>query len=87
MGRRGKEKHMKIDEVVVGGIYVCKVGGNLTRVRIEEGIRGYSNRRHWIATNLRTGRKVTIKSAAKLRRCLTPEMLPKKQEPVEEIVL
>jgi hypothetical protein len=69
---------MKRHEVNVGRIYAAKVSGVITHVRIDE-IREAGWRRHpdggmsrerfdgYDATNLKTGRRVHIKSAAKLR--------------------
>jgi hypothetical protein len=67
-------------DVVVGQVYVAKISGKLTRVRIDSEVEsrtigegGYSGRPKrkigggWMATNLNTGRQVRIKSAAKLR--------------------
>ena len=59
---------MKKADVVIGQHYVAKVSGQLTVVRIDCPC-PYS--RGWIATNIRTGREVHIKSAAKLRRKAT----------------
>lgn len=79
---------MKKDEVKIGGVYEVRLHGVLTKVRIEEatehrnwvGAASSGNRRtmtHWSATNLRTGRRIVIKSAAKLRR----------EVPAENVVL
>jgi hypothetical protein len=54
---------MKKHEVHIGGIYVAKVSGTLTRVRINQESR-YGG---WEGTNLATGRPVRILSAARLR--------------------
>ena len=68
-------------EVVVGRQYRARIGGNIVTVRIDEVVETpgykatslYSGRRttpaktKWLATNLATGRQITIKSAAKLR--------------------
>jgi hypothetical protein len=54
---------MKKHEVRVGSIYVAKVSGTLTRVRINQESR-YGG---WEGTNLATGRAVHIRSAARLR--------------------
>lgn len=61
-------------DVEVGAIYVMKVSGALTHVRIDEVYvaRGYKqDRTHWRGTNLRTGREVMVRSAAKLRSKVT----------------
>lgn len=55
---------MKKAEVVVGERYAAKVSGALTVVRIDRA----SPHGGWDATNLETGRKVRIRSAARLRR-------------------
>jgi len=73
-------------EVVIGRQYRARIGANVVTVRIDEKVEKpgykatslYSGRRttpaktHWLATNLATGRQVTIKSAAKLRSDVTP---------------
>ncbi len=54
---------MKKAQVKIGQTYLCKVGRSLTAVRID------SESRHggWDATNVKTRRKVRIKSAQRLR--------------------
>ena len=54
---------MKKNEVQVGKHYVAKVSGHMATVRID----GESRFGGWDATNLRTSRKVRIKSAQRLR--------------------
>jgi hypothetical protein len=54
---------MKKHEVHIGGIYVARVSGQLTRVRINQESR-YGG---WEGTNLATNRPVRIRSAARLR--------------------
>lgn len=54
---------MKKAEVTLGGTYVAKVSGALTRVRLDY-VSPYGG---WVATNLATGRQVRIRSAARLR--------------------
>ena len=61
---------MKKAEVEVGGVYLAKVSGVLTLVKIEgetrsSGLR--STRTWWRATNLKTKREITIRSATRLR--------------------
>ena len=57
------EQLMKQKEIQLGRCYVAKVSGNLTRVRIDsESIYG-----RWNGINLETGKKVRIKSPARLR--------------------
>jgi len=54
---------MKKANVKIGQAYLCKVGRNLTEVRIDsEGPHG-----GWNATNVKTRRSVRIKSAQRLR--------------------
>lgn len=54
---------MKKNEVKVGGLYIARIGQNLTVVRLDS-----ATTRGWQATNLRTNKQVSIKSAQKLRR-------------------
>lgn len=54
---------MKKADVKIGQTYQCKVGQNLTEVRID----AESPHGGWDATNVNTGRKVRIKSAQRLR--------------------
>lgn len=54
---------MKKKDVEIGATYKAKISNSLTEVRID---REY-HFGGWLATNLRTGRSVRIKSAAKLR--------------------
>jgi hypothetical protein len=63
---------MKKHHVRIGGIYVAKVSGALTRVRIDR----ESRHGGWEATNLSTGRPVRIRSAARLRWEITPQDAP-----------
>jgi len=51
-------------DVVLRGIYIAKVSGKLTRIRLT----GESKYGGWDAINEGTGRAIRIKSAAKLRR-------------------
>ena len=60
-------------DVVIGAVYIAKISGKFTEVKILEAFDthafgGRSERTRWTAKNLSTGREVTIKSAAKLRR-------------------
>lgn len=55
-------------DVVLGAIYVVKVSGHLTPVRIES-VSEYGG---WNGRNIRTGREIRIRSAQKLRRPYTP---------------
>jgi hypothetical protein len=54
---------VKKHEVRIGGVYVAKVSGTLTRVRIQR----ESRHGGWEAVNLATHRPVRIRSAARLR--------------------
>ena len=54
---------MKKRDVEIGGMYQAKVSGELTRIRIDSESR-YGG---WNGTNLRTGRQIRIKTAARLR--------------------
>lgn len=54
---------MKKEQVKIGALYVAKVSGKMTTVKIEaESCFG-----GWDAVNMSTGRKVGIKSARRLR--------------------
>lgn len=54
---------MKKNEVKIGGVYVAKVSDRITEVRID------STNTHggWNATNIRTGKRILVKSAQRLR--------------------
>lgn len=54
---------MKKSEIDIGGVYVAKVSGKLTRLRIER----ESPHGGWEATNLETKRGVRVKSPRRLR--------------------
>lgn len=54
---------MKSKDVKIGGVYVAKVSGGLTSVRIDQ----ESQYGGWNATNLSTSRAVRIKSPQRLR--------------------
>jgi len=70
---------MKKDEIEVAQAYTAKVSGNLTTVVVE----AVSPHGGWDAINTRTGKRVRIKSAQRLRRKTTqPRFLgPKKPNP------
>lgn len=63
---------MTTDEVVIGQTYLMKHTSGYIHVRINDRIekKGYSARSrktsNWVATNLKTGREITIKSASRL---------------------
>jgi hypothetical protein len=63
---------MRKHEVRLGGIYVAKVSGRLTRVRIER----ESRHGGWEAVNLATNRPLHIRSAARLRWEVLPVAQP-----------
>lgn len=55
-------------QITVGGVYVAKVNGNLTRVRVESirpRVMGPGN--VYNVVNLKTGRSTAFRSAAKFR--------------------
>ena len=74
---------MKSKDVVVGKVYAVKVNGKIAPVRLESMREGYKTRTvhhalrgtypgltvkaSWDGVNLSTGRKVHVRSAAKLR--------------------
>jgi len=65
---------MKKNEVKINSYYTAKVSDKLTVIRIiDENPHG-----GWEATNTRTGKKVTIKSPARLRAEVTPDGKPVK---------
>jgi len=53
---------MKSKDVKIGGVYLVKVTGRVVPVRIDA-----TSGTGWIGTNLETGRRVSIKSARRLR--------------------
>jgi len=54
---------MKKNEVQLGGVYTAKVSDKIVEVRID----GENRHGGWNATNLATGKKIHIKSPARLR--------------------
>lgn len=59
---------MKAKDVELKAVYVAKVSGKLTKVRIDHIHYGYNGiPRGWDGTNLSTGRRVHIISARRLR--------------------
>lgn len=87
---------MKKAEIVVGGVYLAKVSGKLTRVRVDN-IRTihmsglakiYRDTTHYDVTNMTTGRKTTFRSAAKFRSAIVtgspgmPKVHPTESESV-----
>lgn len=77
---------MKQAEVRVGAVYQVRVSGKLAPVRIIREFNGrvglgITMRKRWVGKNLRTGREITIRSAAKLRREIQePRQLPQPQD-------
>lgn len=73
---------MKANEIKVGGIYVAKVSGKLTEVRVDEirerpgfrsgGKKIRQDRTVYGVTNLKTGRTTTFESAMKFRGVVDP---------------
>lgn len=59
---------MKKAEIEIGGVYVAKVSERLTKVRIDS-VSAFGG---WNATNLKTGREIRIRSAARLRAKVHP---------------
>lgn len=57
-------------EIEIGKVYLAKISGRLSPVRILSF--SHYNSRHWITENIRTKRQVVIRSAAKLRAELEP---------------
>ena len=54
---------MKKKDVTIGGLYLAKVSDRLTEVRIDS----THSAEGWNATNTRTGKRIRIKSAQRLR--------------------
>jgi len=54
---------MKQQDVVLGEVYAVKVSGSIQPVKLET----VSPHGGWVGRNLRTGREVRIRTAAKLR--------------------
>ena len=60
---------MKKDEIIIGGIYVAKVSGKLTPVRVLQ-VSPYGG---FDAVNTTTGRQIRVRTAARLRRPVNPQ--------------
>ena len=58
----------KSGDIQIGKTYIVKVSGHLTPVRLES-VSPYGG---WAGRNVRTGREVRIRTAAKLRREYVP---------------
>ena len=65
---------MKQHEIETGKIYIAKVSGKLTKVRIDD----VSPHGGWTATNVATGKKIRIRSPQRLR--AEADAAPKKKE-------
>lgn len=64
---------MKSKDAILGNVYIVKVSNNLVPVRLEQpSIYG-----GWVGRNMKTGREVRIKTAAKLRCDITNEFISK----------
>jgi len=58
----------KKDVQGVGHVYAVKVSGKVVPVRLLEEYHSYRGKQNgWIGVNLRTGRKIHVRTAAKLR--------------------
>ena len=70
--------------VEIGNVYLVRVSGNLVPVKVVEEVErpkskrnpysgeiSWGSRTHWLGKNLKTGRSVELRSAAKLRQPLT----------------
>jgi hypothetical protein len=75
---------MKKSMVEIGNIYLVRVSGNLVPVNVVEEVEHHKSKRnpysgeiswgsrtHWLGKNLKTGRIIEIRSAAKLRQPLS----------------
>ena len=58
---------MKTKDVEIGGIYGCRVSGNIVKVRVDREHATWNGRTKFDARNLSTNRKIVV-SAARLRR-------------------
>ena len=73
---------MKNNEVKVGGTYLAKVSDRVVTVRIDS----VHSRRGWNATNTRTGKRIHIKTAQRLRGEASKTTKSKKPQAAEEAV-
>lgn len=72
---------MRKQDVSIGGEYLARVSGLLARVRvIREHVSPISGRVGWDALNLKTGREVHVRSAARLRPLTVPDRLTMSRE-------
>lgn len=55
---------MKKADIHIGGVYIAKVSGRITEIRIES----ECNYGGWLATNLKTGYEIRVRSAQRLRK-------------------
>lgn len=63
---------MKAQEIVIGNLYIAKVSGARTILKVEEitdtgGYMGRPSRRVYRCTNMRTKRTIEVRSAARFR--------------------
>jgi hypothetical protein len=78
---------MKRSDINPGSYYLMNHSSGLIPVRIEHELDRIHTGTHqrlttyWLATNLKTGRIIEVKSAARLRRPLTPEEIDPKPPP------
>ena len=64
---------MQKQDIRIGSTYIVKVSGTLTKVRITR----EHDRGGWYGTNLATGREIRIRTAARLRKEVTPASNPR----------
>ena len=71
---------MKLSEIVVGEVYLCKVSGRIVPVKVEKlsEILSFKGRytTHIICRNTLTGRQVVCRSPQRLRRKVEPKKTP-----------
>lgn len=84
---------MKANEIRVGGVYIAKVSGKLTKVRVDairetSGRMGRGERTVYGVTNLATKRTTSFRSAAKFRKEVkgSEVPVPKSQRKTESVV-
>lgn len=62
---------MKSADIQIGGHYIMMVSRNIVTVRVESKVEYYTVRgiklHRWIVTNLKTGRRITVKSPQRFR--------------------
>ena len=67
---------MKKSEIKKGGLYTAKVSGQLTTVRVDKYVQFHNGRWGWEVTNLKSGRRLTFRSAQKFRREVAEQTCP-----------